>query len=225
MFIFDRCRRSSVAVTAVKYESDSRNLKSTFFKIENFATEKSTNGALVSPILGLTLVHMASPITKKRIQQAARNNSTRRGVFRMWTNSSMNAEKNVSTMENWNIQRAQVITMTSDGHQGVSNYLQLDCLFNHTFRPTIKKTPVLSITGPLWREFRWLVFIPLTKDQQCCHVRGAQRNKMQSAWPHWSRTGPLAYLRGSWQWQWHSNILSLPSEKQFICHKFDKKTQ
>ena len=35
MFIFDRCRRSSAAVTPVKYECDANNLTGTF--VENFA--------------------------------------------------------------------------------------------------------------------------------------------------------------------------------------------
>ena len=183
MFIFDRCRRSSVAVTAVKYESDSRNLTSTFFKIENFAYGEINERSLSKPIPGLTLVHIASPMTKKRIQQAARNNSTRRGVFRMWTNSSMNAEKNVSTMENWNIQRAKVVVMTSHGHQRVSNYHQLDCLFNSAFRLTTKKTPEAQHYWSSGKEFTRLVYIPLSNDQQRCAVREVQGNKICTAVP------------------------------------------
>ena len=47
-FIFDRFRRSSAAVTAVKYECDSRILRSTFRKSKILLTEKSANGALVT---------------------------------------------------------------------------------------------------------------------------------------------------------------------------------
>ena len=48
-FIFDRWRRSSAAVTPVKYECDSRNITDTFARSEISLTEKLTNGALVTP--------------------------------------------------------------------------------------------------------------------------------------------------------------------------------
>ena len=47
--IFDRCRRSSAAVTPVKYKCYSENLKGTFARSKTLFTEKLTNGALVSP--------------------------------------------------------------------------------------------------------------------------------------------------------------------------------
>ena len=36
--------------------------------------------------------------------------------------------------------------------QGVSNHLQLDCLFNSLFRPISKTTPTFRIATPLWGE-------------------------------------------------------------------------
>ena len=50
MFIFDRCCRSSAAVTPVKYECDANNLRY-FCKIENFAYGEINEGALVTPSL------------------------------------------------------------------------------------------------------------------------------------------------------------------------------
>ena len=47
--IFDRCRRSSAAVTSVKYECDSKDLRVTFASSYILLTEKLTNGALVTP--------------------------------------------------------------------------------------------------------------------------------------------------------------------------------
>ena len=52
-FIFGRCRRSSAAVTPVKYECDSGNLTGTFAKSKILLTEKLANGALVTPTPGL----------------------------------------------------------------------------------------------------------------------------------------------------------------------------
>ena len=52
MFIFDRCHRSSAAVTPVKYESDANNLTGTFARSKILFTEKLTNGALVTPTPG-----------------------------------------------------------------------------------------------------------------------------------------------------------------------------
>ena len=49
MFIFDRCCRSSAAVTPAKYECDANNLKGTFARSKTLLTEKLTNGALVTP--------------------------------------------------------------------------------------------------------------------------------------------------------------------------------
>ena len=49
VFIFDRCHRSSAAVTPVKYECDSRNITCTFARSKITLTEKLTNGALVTP--------------------------------------------------------------------------------------------------------------------------------------------------------------------------------
>ena len=40
MFIFDRCRRSSAAVTPVKYKCDSRNLRGTFARSKILLMEK-----------------------------------------------------------------------------------------------------------------------------------------------------------------------------------------
>ena len=52
MFIFDRCCRSSAAVTPVKYECDANNLTGTFARSKILLTDKLTNGALVSPTPG-----------------------------------------------------------------------------------------------------------------------------------------------------------------------------
>ena len=49
MFIFDRCCRSSAAVTPVKYECDTNNLTGTFAISKILLTEKFMNGALVTP--------------------------------------------------------------------------------------------------------------------------------------------------------------------------------
>ena len=49
MFIFDRCRRSSAAVTPVKYECDANNLTGTSERSKILLTEKLTNGALLTP--------------------------------------------------------------------------------------------------------------------------------------------------------------------------------
>ena len=49
MLIFDRCRRSSAAVTPVKYECDANNLTGPFARSKILLTEKLTNGALVTP--------------------------------------------------------------------------------------------------------------------------------------------------------------------------------
>ena len=65
IFIFDRCWRSSAAVTPVKYESDSSNLTVTFARLKMWLTEKLTNGALVTPtsdVLHFTL-HKLVPHT------------------------------------------------------------------------------------------------------------------------------------------------------------------
>ena len=43
-----------------------------------------------------------------------------------------------------------LITMTSHERDGVSNYRQLDCLFNIFFGLTAMKIPKLSISVPLW---------------------------------------------------------------------------
>ena len=56
MFIFGRCRRSSAAVTLVKYECESGNLTGTFARSKISLTEKLANGDLVTP----THVHLAS---------------------------------------------------------------------------------------------------------------------------------------------------------------------
>ena len=48
-FIFGRCRRSSAAVTPVKYGCDSKNLTCTFARSKFLLTEKITNGVLVTP--------------------------------------------------------------------------------------------------------------------------------------------------------------------------------
>ena len=55
MFIFDRCCRSSAAVTPVKYECDANNITGTFARSKILLTEKLTNGALVTPIPGVML--------------------------------------------------------------------------------------------------------------------------------------------------------------------------
>ena len=52
MFIFDRCHRSSAAVTPVKYECDANNLTGTFARSKILLTEKLTSGALVTPTPG-----------------------------------------------------------------------------------------------------------------------------------------------------------------------------
>ena len=52
MFIFDRCCRSSAAVTPVKYECDSNNITGAFARSKILLTEKLTNGALVTPTPG-----------------------------------------------------------------------------------------------------------------------------------------------------------------------------
>ena len=49
--VFGRCRSSSATVTPVKYEWDSRNLTSTFARLNDFLTEKLTNRSLVTPIV------------------------------------------------------------------------------------------------------------------------------------------------------------------------------
>ena len=48
-FIFGRCRRSSAAVTSVKYECGWNNLTCTFARSKILLKEKLTNGALVTP--------------------------------------------------------------------------------------------------------------------------------------------------------------------------------
>ena len=56
MFIFGRCRRSSAAVTPVKYECDSGNLAGTFTRSKISLTEKLANGALVTPTPDLVII-------------------------------------------------------------------------------------------------------------------------------------------------------------------------
>ena len=58
MFIFDRCRRSSAAVTPVKYECDANNLTGSFARSKILLTGKLTNGALVTPTPGRWIHHM-----------------------------------------------------------------------------------------------------------------------------------------------------------------------
>ena len=55
MFIFDRCCRSSAAVTPVKYECDTNNLTGTSARSKILLTEKLTNGALVTPTPELSM--------------------------------------------------------------------------------------------------------------------------------------------------------------------------
>ena len=43
----------------------------------------------------------------------------------------------------------EFITVTSHGYHTISNYRQLDCLFDSLFRLTAKRTPKHRITGPL----------------------------------------------------------------------------
>ena len=52
---------------------------------------------------------------------------------------------------------------------GISEIIgKLDgCIFNALFRLTIKTSPKLSITGPLWGESTGDRWIPLTKGQWC----------------------------------------------------------
>ena len=56
MFIFDRCCRSSAAVTPVKYECDTNNLTGTSARLKILLTEKLTNGALVTPTPGISII-------------------------------------------------------------------------------------------------------------------------------------------------------------------------
>ena len=49
MFIFDRCRRSSAAVTPAKYEYDAKNLTGALTGSKILLTEKLMNGPLVTP--------------------------------------------------------------------------------------------------------------------------------------------------------------------------------
>ena len=53
MFILDRCRRSSDAVTPVKYKSESNSLTGTFAESKILLTKKLTAGALAAPTPGL----------------------------------------------------------------------------------------------------------------------------------------------------------------------------
>ena len=59
MFIFDRCCRSSAAVTPVKYECDANDITGTFARSKILLTEKLTNGALVTPIPGVPTTQVA----------------------------------------------------------------------------------------------------------------------------------------------------------------------
>ena len=74
-FISGRCRRSSAAVTPVKNEWDSNNLKGTFARSKILLAEKLTNGALVTPTPGIESSHM---ITWKDISFVALANTIRR---------------------------------------------------------------------------------------------------------------------------------------------------
>ena len=56
-FIFDRWRRSSAAATPVKYEWDSTNVTDTFARLQISLTEKLTNGALVTPTPGDSILY------------------------------------------------------------------------------------------------------------------------------------------------------------------------
>ena len=49
-------------------------------------------------------------------------------------------------------------TITVLGRHGVSNHLQLDCLFNNLFRPTSKKTSKLCFSYPLWHHHDRRIF-------------------------------------------------------------------
>ena len=64
MFIFERCRCSSAAVTPVKYECDANNPTGTFARSKILLTEKLTNGALVPP----TPVHIGPQVKTRQIQ-------------------------------------------------------------------------------------------------------------------------------------------------------------
>ena len=67
MFIFDRCCRSSAAMTAVKYECDANNLTGTFVRSNILLTEKLTNEALVTPTPGLSRNFLWNELANKRM--------------------------------------------------------------------------------------------------------------------------------------------------------------
>ena len=48
---------------------------------------------------------------------------------------------------------ACTITMTSHGHNGISNHWQLHCLFNSLFRVTSKKTTKLTVIWHQWHHY------------------------------------------------------------------------
>ena len=61
MFIFDKCRHSSAAVTPAKYECDAKNLTGALTGWKILLTEKLTNRALVTPTpdeLNISMHHL-----------------------------------------------------------------------------------------------------------------------------------------------------------------------
>ena len=79
-FIFDRCRRSSAAMTPVKYECDLKNITCTFARLKILLTEKLTKGALVTPTPGMSLLRAPHNLLVKE----------RYGVFFMSSDFSPN---------------------------------------------------------------------------------------------------------------------------------------
>ena len=45
-----------------------------------------------------------------------------------------------------------LVTVTSKDRHGVTNHLQINCLFNRLFRRTSKKTLTLRIISPFWKD-------------------------------------------------------------------------
>ena len=68
---------------------------------------------------------------------------------------------------------AETITVTSRAHHGDSNHRQLNWLPNHLFWLTIKYTPQIYITGPLWIPLKFDHLISLTcrsMNNKLCYI-------------------------------------------------------
>ena len=174
IFIFDRCCRTSAAVTPVKYECDANNLTGTFAISKILLTEKLTNGALVTPtpvmrkmfpfddvIMIVDQHQFQYPITRDIVRW-----SWSRGIGSLYCRITfifgirlgcimITVLFRVLTIWkalSWDVSCETSFTLSSlrwrhNDHDGVSNHQSHGCLLNRLFTRRSKKTSKLRVTG------------------------------------------------------------------------------